>query len=101
MTQIQINNVTGVSLPYDMYICDVFGNNCILVATISNPIPPSLTITLPPIFNTAPAVGVKIIGSDGCEKFVIINCIETGPVEKQFQDGDDFFFMNYDIYQFQ
>lgn len=101
MTQLQINNVTGVTLPYNIYICDVYGNNCVLVALVSTAIPPSLTITLPPIFNTAPAIGVKIIGADGCEKFIIINCIDTEPVEKQFQDGDDFFFMNYDIYQFQ
>ena len=101
MTQLQINNVTGVALPYNIYICDVFGNNCVLTSAVNVSIPPSLTITLPPLFNTAPAIGVKIVGVDGCEKFITISCIETEPVEKQFQDGDDFFFMNYEIYQFQ
>lgn len=101
MTQIQINNVTGVVLPYNIYVCNVYGNQCALVATVNTTIPPSVTITLPPQFNTAPAIGIKIIGNDECEKFAIVNCNELPPIEKQFQDGDDFYFMDYDIYQFQ
>jgi hypothetical protein len=101
MTQIQINNVTGVTLPYNIFICDVYGNQCELVATINTPIPPSIIITLPLQFNTAPAIGIKVNDSLGCEKFTIANCIETEPVEKQFQDGDDFYFMDYEIFQFQ
>tara|TARA_R110000868_G_scaffold110762_3_gene299695 strand:- start:1034 stop:1336 length:303 start_codon:yes stop_codon:yes gene_type:complete len=100
MTQLQINNVTGVTLPYDIFICDIYGNQCILVATINVAIPPTITITLPIEFNMAPAIGIKIITPD-CEKFLILNCNELTPIEKQFQDGDDFFFMDYSIYQFQ
>jgi len=29
---------------------------------------------LPPQFNTAPIVGIKIITSDGCEKFETVVC---------------------------
>ena len=100
MTQLQINNVTGATLPYDIFICDVYGNQCILVATINVAVPPTITITLPIQFNTSPAIGLKIITPD-CEKFVIINCDELPPVGKQFQDGDTFFFMDYSVYEFQ
>ena len=78
----------------------MYGNQCILVATINVAVPPTITITLPIQFNTAPAIGLKIITPD-CEKFVIINCDELPPVGKQFQDGDTFFFMDYTVYEFQ
>lgn len=100
MTQLQIHQITGDTLPYDIYICDVYGNQCILVATINVAVPPAITITLPIEFNMAPAIGLKIITPD-CEKFVIINCDELPPVGKQFQDGDTFFFMDYSVFEFQ
>lgn len=96
MTQLQINNVTGATLPYDIFICDVYGNQCILVATINVAVPPTITIILPIEFNMAPAIGIKIITPD-CEKFLILNC----DVGKQFQDGDIFLFMDYSVYDFQ
>jgi hypothetical protein len=54
---------------------------------------------LPPQFNTAPAIGVKL-NDTFCEKLVIINCNELLN-HKQFQDGDEFFFMDYSVFQFQ
>jgi hypothetical protein len=96
MTQLHIHSITGVTLPYDIYICDVYGNQCILVATINVAVPPAMIITLPIEFNMAPAIGIKIIDPD-CEKFLILNC-EVG---KQFQDGDTFLFMDYSVYEFQ
>jgi hypothetical protein len=99
MTQLQINNVTGLTIPYQIYICDVYGNQCVLVASVNTNIPPSATITLPPQFNTAPAIGVKL-NDTFCEKLVIINCNELLN-HKQFQDGDEFFFMDYSVFQFQ
>jgi hypothetical protein len=99
MTQLQINNVTGLTIPYQIYICNVYGNQCVLVASVNTNIPPSATITLPPQFNTAPAIGVKL-NDTFCEKLVIINCNELLN-HKQFQDGDEFFFMDYSVFQFQ
>ena len=72
MTSIQISDITGLSFPYNVYICDVFGNQCILVATILDGVPPAETIYLPPLFNSAPAVGVRIVSHD-CERFKIVN----------------------------
>lgn len=98
MTQIQINSITGSAYPYTLYACDVYGNQCVYIGEI---ITTPVTITLPPQFDTAPAIGLKMIDSTGCEKLITLICIEAEPVEKQFQDGDDFFFMDYQIFQFQ
>jgi hypothetical protein len=49
----------------------------------------------------APVVGLKLIDTTGCEKFRTLICIDDPLIEKQFQDLQDFFFMDYEIYQFQ
>ena len=100
MTQIQINSITGSAYPYTLYACDVYGNQCVLITTIPSTTTFPLTITLPPQFNGAPAVGIKIIDSTGCELFGIINCQGIGK-GKLFEDGEIFLFMDADIYIFQ
>ena len=74
MGQLLINTVTGFTVPFSAYTCDVYGNQCVLVTTIYTPIPPSIFITLPIQFNTAPAIGIKLTDALGCEKFEIYNC---------------------------
>jgi surface protein len=74
MTTIDITNITGLSYPYDIYVCDIYGNNCILISTVFTSIPPSNTILLPPQFENSPSVGIKVITLDGCERFKIIEC---------------------------
>jgi hypothetical protein len=74
MTSIEITNISGLSYPYEIYVCDVFGNQCVLIATINTSVPPSNSFILPSQFNNAPAVGVKIITSNDCERFEIVNC---------------------------
>ena len=91
MTSLQFTQVLGLNFPYTIYICDVFGNQCILVAYIDTNVPINNTFFLPPQFNTAPAIGVKVITSDGCERFKIIYCSDD---IKDFMDLEDFFFMD-------
>ena len=98
MTNLIINSIVGLLPPYSGYACDVYGNQCVYIGEI---ITTPVTITLPPQFDTAPAIGLKLINSTGCEKLITLICIDEGTVEKQYQDGDDFFFMDYEIYQFQ
>jgi len=74
MSQITINTTTGAVPPYDIYVCNVYGNNCILVASIPSNAPPTITITLPTIFNQAPSVGIKFIDSNSCERLETVNC---------------------------
>jgi len=78
MTSIEITSITGgITIPYTIYACDVYGNNCVLIANIVTTVPPTNTIFLPIQFNTAPAVGIKVITTDGCERFEIFNCVEN------------------------
>jgi hypothetical protein len=79
MTSIILNLITGLTYPYDVYVCDVYGNNCAYVAQVNSSIPPTIEIVLPPPFDLAPAVGIKIITSDGCERFNIVNCNSLYP----------------------
>jgi hypothetical protein len=72
VTSLQFTSIIGLNNPYTIYICDVFGSQCILVAYISTSVPINNTFVLPPQFNTAPAIGIKVIPSDGGEKFKII-----------------------------
>lgn len=99
MSTIEINGITGVTYPYDIYACDVYGNNCVLVSTINSPVPPIITIDLPSQFDTAPAIGLKIIDSSGCEKFGILNCeVNKG---KLYESGEIFIFQDANIYIFE
>lgn len=91
MTTLQFNSINGLNSPYTIYICDVFGAQCILVAYIATSVPTINKFALPPQFNSAPAIGVKVITSDGCEKFKIIYCSDD---IKDFMDLDDFYFMD-------
>ncbi len=91
MTSLKFSQITGLNFPYTIYICDVYGAQCILVAYIDTNVPIMNTFVLPPQFNTAPAIGVKVITSDGCERFKIIYCSED---IKEFMDLEDFFFMD-------
>ena len=74
MQNVTISNISGLTQPYDIYACDVYGNQCVLIATIRTSVPPSIIINLPSMFDTAPAVGIKIITSDGCERLETVNC---------------------------
>lgn len=78
MTSIELTSITGITPPYVVYACDVYGAFCIPIATVSTFVPPSNTIILPPAFAFAPAVGIKIIGS-GCERFEIYYCTSLFP----------------------
>ena len=98
MTQVTINSVSGFTLPFSGVACDVYGNQCQSVGVISS-LPD--TITLPsPEFDTAPAFGLKLIDSNGCEIFQILYC-NLNIEQKQFQDFENFVFMDYEVYQFQ
>ena len=91
MTTLEFSSIFGLNFPYTIYVCDVYGLQCVLVAYINTNVPINNLISLPPQFQGAPAIGVKVITSDGCEKFKILYCSED---IKEFMDLDDFFFMD-------
>lgn len=75
MTQIRIEAVSGQT-PISVYVADVYGNNQVLIGTITNTgvIPPAARFYPPSLFNTAPSIMVKLIDANGCEKFDILDC---------------------------
>jgi hypothetical protein len=99
MLVIQLNSITGATPPYNLFICDVYGNQCVVLATINTPIPPSITLNVPSQFNNVPAIGLKIIDYYGCEQFEIINCGDVNG--KIFQSAEVFLFMDGNIYIFE
>jgi len=99
MLVLQIDSITGATLPYVIYVCDVYGNQCAVLAYINTPIPPSITLNIPSQFNNVPAIGIKIIDVYGCEEFFILNCGESK--SKLFQSGEGFLFMDANIYLFE
>jgi hypothetical protein len=100
MTQLIITNITGLTPNYNIYVCNVYGDDCVLLDNLGTTVPPITSYFLPPSFDTAPAIGVKIITNDGCERFHILYCELFDP-NKLFQDGTQFYFMSGDIYEFQ
>lgn len=99
MSLIQFTSITGITYPYTVYVCNVYGLDCVLVAVINAPVPAPVTIVLPPQFDSAPAVGIKVITTDGCERFNILYC--TIEDNKLFQDGINFAFEDGFIYLFE
>lgn len=71
MNEIEISSITGVTMPFSAYTCDVYGNNCVYVGSGST-LP--IIFTLPLQFNTAPALQLTVIDSNGCSFYKIINC---------------------------
>lgn len=97
MNEILINSVVGFSFPITAYTCDVYNNQCVFTSEI-NTVP--TYIQLPSQFDTAPAVGLKLVDPSGCEKFETITCAPFGCVKpltgltqylliSQYQCGSD------------
>jgi hypothetical protein len=76
--QIQITSFTG-TLPAQVFVSDVYGNNTTLITTLVSAVPPVLIFTLPSLFDFAPAVMIKIVDDNGCEEISIEECISFFP----------------------
>jgi hypothetical protein len=77
MTQVRITEISGsTAYPFSVYISDVYGNNQTLIGTINSAVPPTVeyNTVIPPIFNTAPEIMLKLVDSNNCEIFKILQC---------------------------
>jgi hypothetical protein len=81
MRQIRIVDISGATYPVDVFIADVYGNYQTYLGTITSgtePNPPfssvNYTTQIPPIFNTAPAIMLLLVDSNGCRIFKILDC---------------------------
>lgn len=73
MKNIIISSITGLTPPYEIYICNFLGNDCVYIDTITNSVPPIEVIPLPDAFSGAPAVTLKI-------NEVLVPCVKEIPV---------------------
>ena len=76
MTRIEISAVTGGTPPINVYVSDYYGNYETLIYTITsgNTIPPATGATLSSTFATAPAILLKMVDANGCEKIELLEC---------------------------
>lgn len=74
MVSVDITLVSGLTPPYNIYVCDIYGNNCVLTSTIFVVVPPTINVFLPAPYMNSPAVMVKIIASNCCEVSEIVYC---------------------------
>lgn len=93
MAQIIINSTTGV-LPIDIWVCDSCNGTatCVYLDTTST-LP--YTVNIPSEYDTYHTFYIKVIDN--------LNCVfcESFSNNKQFQDGEDFDFMDGLPYEFQ
>lgn len=77
MTQIRITEITDGAFPINVFISDVYGNNESLLGIIDpGPVPPTVKYNsvVPPIFQNAPEILLKLVGQNGCEVFKRFSC---------------------------
>jgi len=76
MTRVEITSVTGGTYPINVYVSDIYGNYETLIYTITsgNPIPPETGVTLSTVFATAPAILLKMLDANGCERIQLLEC---------------------------
>jgi hypothetical protein len=75
MGRIEITSITG-STPISVYVSDAFGNYETLIGTIGTAVPPTEYFYPTSIFNTAPAVLLKLVFANGCEVIKLLECRE-------------------------
>jgi hypothetical protein len=76
MNDITISSITGLVPPFSAYCCNVYGNFCVFIGSGSSA---PLTLTLPPQYVGAPALGLLLVDSNDCSVFEEILCSPTSP----------------------
>ena len=65
-SSIQITYLTGTS-PFDVYVCDYYGNNCEFIYTLSGSVSFPVNLILPDNFVNVPIIKIKVVDGTGCE----------------------------------
>lgn len=78
MIQIVVNQISGGTYPISVYISDINGGNETLLGIIEDgPVPPVVEYdtVIPPIFQTAPQILLKMVDNNNCEVFKVLDCV--------------------------
>jgi hypothetical protein len=87
--QITVLSTLGTS-PYDVYVCDITNTYCYLAISGTNLT--TYVFDVPYPLNNVEQLLLKIIDSNGCEKFIFMDCNTLVINEKMFEDGTFFLF---------
>jgi hypothetical protein len=74
MTEIQIQSVSGETLPVNVYVADYYGNNVTLVGTITSTVPPTQSFLVPSLFDSVGIIMIILQDANNCQKFALVPC---------------------------
>ena len=86
MNSIEFQLPLNSTPPYTIYVCDGFGNNCVFLA-LSPTNQPTSPIYLPPQFNNAPMIIIKIVDALNCVTEKTYFCGINEPAEQEILDA--------------
>lgn len=68
MIQVTINDISGATLPVNVFITDVYGNNKTQLGVISSSVPPSVNFntTSPSVFDNTPEFILLLEDANSC-----------------------------------
>lgn len=95
--QVNIGSIISGASPFSVWVCDKCGSAgvCQYIDSFTTAELP-YSFTLPEVYETYPTYVIKVRDDNDCEY-----CYDTAEVFKQFQDDDDFDFMDDQHYEFQ
>lgn len=70
-SNLEIISLSGLP-PYNFYVCGTDLNNCTFIGT-GDTVSPTLTFTLPSIFSCSPQIIIKVVDSNNCELFKLLD----------------------------
>jgi hypothetical protein len=76
--QVVVTEISGGTYPINVFISDVYGNYETFLGTInSGPVPPNIeyNTVIPPIFQTAPEILLKMVDANNCQVFKVLACV--------------------------
>ena len=76
--QVVVTEISGGTYPINVFISDVYGNYETFLGTInSGPVPPNIeyNAVIPPIFQTAPEILLKMVDANNCQVFKVLTCV--------------------------
>lgn len=76
--QVVVTEISGGTYPINVFISDVYGNYETFLGTISSgPVPPNIeyNTVIPPIFQTAPEILLKMVDANNCQVFKVLTCV--------------------------
>lgn len=71
MIHIYIYDISGATLPVNVFVSDIYGGNQLFLGTINSAVPPTVEFTLPSpsVFDGTPQLKIILKDSESCEVY--------------------------------